>query len=71
MALSKKQASRISTLINDMNVSNIMFNSAKNANDDMRMFKCNNDNNKAIIALYDEFKIKLCTYDLAIKNVQI
>ena len=70
MALTKKQASRISTLINDMNVSIIMFNSAKNANDDMRMIQSNNDNNKVIIALYDEFKIKLCTYDVAIKNIQ-
>ena len=70
MSLTKKQSARIATIINDMNVSNIMFQSAKNFNDSERMAKYNNDNNLAIIALYDEFKIKLCTYDLAIKHIQ-
>ena len=70
MSLTKKQASEIAIIINVMNVSNIMFQSAKNSNDSERMVKYNNDNNLAIIALYDEFKIKLCTYDLAVKHSQ-
>lgn len=65
MALTKKQAERIANLINDMNVSIMLFQSSLKLQDGNSMYKYNNDNNLAIVALYDEFKIKLCTYDLA------